>query len=255
MARESVRLQKYLSRAGVASRRAGERLIADGRVSVDGVVVTELGTRVDPDQQVVRVDGVRVQETPMRWLAVNKPLGYLTARKDESGRPTVYALLPRGSDELFHVGRLDLLTEGLLVFTNDGETAHRLLHPSYEIPRRYRVEVEGAVDEATLRRLERGVELEDGVARAEDVEIALPRSRRSGPRKNTQIVLTLREGRKREVRRLMEALALPVKRLVRVSFGPIELGDLAPGKSRELTADEIAALKAAVVQRVSNGDT
>ncbi len=230
-------------------------MIADGRVSVDGVVVTELGTRVDPDQQVVRVDGVRVQETPMRWLAVNKPLGYLTARKDESGRPTVYALLPRGSDELFHVGRLDLLTEGLLVFTNDGETAHRLLHPSYEIPRRYRVEVEGAVDEATLRRLERGVELEDGVARAEDVEIALPRSRRSGPRKNTQIVLTLREGRKREVRRLMEALALPVKRLVRVSFGPIELGDLAPGKSRELTADEIAALKAAVVQRVSNGDT
>ncbi len=255
MARESVGLQKYLSRAGVASRRAGERLIADGRVSVDGVVVTELGARVVPGVQVVSVDGVRVEEAPMRWLAVNKPLGYLTSRKDERGRPTVYALLPDGSDGLFHVGRLDLLTEGLLVFTNDGETAHRLLHPSYEIPRRYRVEVEGTVDKATLRRLERGVELEDGVARAEDVEIALPRSRRPGARKSTQILLTLREGKKREIRRLMEALAIPVKRLVRVSFGPIELGDLAPGKSRELTAAEVAALKAAVVQRVSDGDT
>jgi 23S rRNA pseudouridine2605 synthase len=220
---------------------------------VDGTVVTELGARVVPGLQVVCVDGVRVQEAPTRWLAVNKPLGYLTSRRDDRGRPTVYALLPDGSGELFHVGRLDLLTEGLLVFTNDGETAHRLLHPSYEIPRRYRVEVEGVVDEATLRRLERGVELEDGLARAEDVQIVRPR--RPGARKSTQILLTLREGRRREVRRLMEVLALPVKRLVRVSFGPIELGDLAPGKSRELTAAEIAALKAAVVQRVSNGDT
>ncbi len=252
-ARSGVRLQKYLSRAGVASRRAGEQLIVEGRVSVDGEVVTQLGARVDPEAQVVRVDGVRVRVGPTRWVAVHKPAGYLTTRSDERGRRTVYALLPKGSDDLFHVGRLDLMTEGLLIFTNDGETAHRLLHPKYGLRRRYRIEVEGAVGPAAIRRLERGVALEDGIVRAEDVELAAPTRGAGKPR--SLIRLTLREGRKREVRRLMEALSLNVTKLVRVSFGPIELGELAPGQSRELSAAEVSSLKAAVGRSEFDGDT
>jgi 23S rRNA pseudouridine2605 synthase len=251
-ARSGVRLQKYLSQAGVTSRRAGEQLIVEGRVSVDGEVVTELGVRVDPDVQVVRVDGRRVRARPTRWLAVHKPAGYLTTRRDERGRRTVYCLLPKGSDDLFHVGRLDLLTEGLLIFTNDGETAHRLLHPSYGIRRRYHIGVEGPVGRAVIRRLERGVSLEDGIVRAEDVVVAPVR--RAG-KERSLIRLSLREGRKREVRRLMEALDINVTRLVRVSFGPIELGALAPGGSRELSAAEISALKAAVGRSEFDGDT
>lgn len=251
--RPGVRLQKYLSRAGVASRRAGERLIVEGRVSVDGEVVSELGVRVDPDTQVVRVDGVPVCPQPMRWLAVHKPVGYLTTRDDDRNRRTVYSLLPEGSDDLFHVGRLDMMTEGLLIFTNDGETAHRLLHPGYAIPRRYCVEIKGRVSRALIRRLEHGVPLEDGVARAEAVRVALA-SRRAGEELSS-IQLTLREGRNREIRRLMEAVGLSVTRLVRVSFGPIELGELASGQSRELSAAEVSALRTAVGRSDSDGDT
>ncbi len=250
--REAVRLQKYLSRAGVASRREGEKLISQGRVSIDGVVVTELGTRVVPGEQVVSVDGVQINAGPIRWIAVCKPAGYLTTRKDDRNRPTVYTLLPDGSADLFHVGRLDRLTEGLLIFTNDGETAHRLLHPKYEIARRYRVVVDGVAGAAEARRLERGVALDDGVARAEDVEVV--QSAR-GRRATSEFHVTLREGRKREVRRMMEALDLPVRRLVRVSFGPVELGGLAPGMWRQLTAREVRALRAAVGMGESDGDT
>jgi len=250
--REAVRLQKYLSRAGVASRREGEKLISQGRVSIDGVVVTELGTRVVPGEQVVSVDGVQIAAGPLRWIAVCKPAGYLTTRKDDRGRPTVHTLLPDGSGDLFHVGRLDRLTEGLLIFTNDGETAHRLLHPKYEIARRYRVEVDGVAGTAEARRLERGVVLDDGIARAEDVQVVqLARGRKA----TSEFHVTLREGRKREVRRMMEALDLPVRRLVRVSFGPIELGELAPGRWRELTAGEVRALRAAVGMGESDGNT
>lgn len=239
---ESLRLQKYLSRAGVASRRAAERLIGEGRVSVDGTVVTELGARVDPERQVVRVDGTQVALSPIRWVALFKPAGYLTTRHDDRGRPTVYSLLPGGCEELSYVGRLDRLTEGLLIFTNEGDTAHRLLHPKYQIPRRYRVEVEGEVGAVEARRLERGVALDDGVASAEDVQVASATDRRG----YSEIRLSLREGRKREVRRMMEALDLPVRRLVRISFGPIEIGDLEPGRWRELTAEEVRSLRAAV---------
>jgi 23S rRNA pseudouridine2605 synthase len=246
-----MRLQRYLSRAGVASRRDAERLISQGRVSVDGVVVTQLGSRVVPGEQIVRVDGAQVDPRPLRWLVVCKPAGYVTTRKDDRGRPTVYSVLP-DADDLFHVGRLDRMTEGLLIFTNDGETAHRLLHPRYEIARRYRVEVEGDAGAEETRRLERGIALDDGVARAEDVRI-VSQARRANP---TSIIhLTLREGRKREVRRMLEALDLPVRRLVRVSFGPIELGELKPGQWRELTPEEIRALHAAVGMGESNGDT
>ena len=246
---EAVRLQKYLSRAGVASRREGERLITEGRVSVDGRVVTELGTRILPGRQVVCVNGEPVGLGSQRWLAVFKPPGYLTTRKDDRGRPTVYSLLPAGGELLFHVGRLDWLTEGLLLFTNDGEAAHRLLHPSYRIPRRYLVEVEGKVGPPEAQRLEHGVALEDGVARAENVRVAAARGR--GRVVTSEIQLTLREGRKREVRRMMEALDLPVKRLVRLSFGPVELGGLRPGKWRALDAEEVRALRAVVGLRGS----
>lgn len=250
---EAVRLQKYLSRAGVASRREGERLISEGRVSVDGRVVTELGTRVIPGRQVVCVDGEPVDLGSLRWVAVFKPAGYLTTRKDDRGRPTVYSLLPTGHEELFHVGRLDWHTEGLLLFTNDGEVAHRLLHPSYRIPRRYLVEVEGKAGRPEARQLEDGVTLEDGVARAENVRVAAARSKGRGSA--SEIQLTLREGRKREVRRMMEALDLPVKRLVRLSFGPVELGGLRPGKWRDLAAEEVRALRAVVGIREPDGDT
>lgn len=254
--REAIRLQRYLSRAGVASRREAERLISEGRVSVDGTVVSELGARVVPGDQIVRVDGRRVEPGARRWIAAHKPAGFLTTRRDERGRPTVYSLLPAGCEDLFHVGRLDRWSEGLLVFTNEGETAHRLLHPKYRMPRRYRVEIEGTVGAVELRRLQRGVELEDGVARAEDVEVAPShgRSRRAaGP--VSIVYLTLREGRKREVRRMMAALELPVKRLVRLSFGPIELGKLEPGEWRELTAEEVGALREAVGLGEPHGDT
>jgi 23S rRNA pseudouridine2605 synthase len=247
----AVRLQRYLARAGVASRREAERLIRSGRVSVDGRVVTELGSRVDAGVQRVTVDGRRVEARPLRWLALYKPAGYVTTRKDERGRPTVYALLPPGCEDLFHVGRLDRLTEGLLIVTNDGELAHRLLHPRHGIARRYRALVEGLAGAVEARRLERGVALEDGVARAEDVQVAAARA----PGALTEVQLTLREGRKREVRRMLETVGLPVKRLVRLEFGPIALGRLKPGEWRDLTAREVRALRAAVGLGDSDGDT
>lgn len=245
----AMRLQKYLSRAGVASRREGERLISEGRVSVDGRVVTELGTRVMPGEQSVSVDGVPVRPRALRWIILNKPVGHVTSRKDEQGRPTIYELLPEPYDDLFYVGRLDLLSEGLLILTNDGELAHRLLHPRFEIPRRYHIEVRGPLGRAEALRLESGVELEDGIARAEDIEI-IP-----GLGSTTSVRLTLREGRNREVRRMLAALNYEVDRLVRISYGPIELGALEPAKWRELSAAEVRALRVAVELGEADGDT
>lgn len=246
-----VRLQKYLSRAGVASRRTGERLIVEGRVSVDGETVTELGTRVVPGEQVVAVDGEVVGLPPPCWIALHKPAGYVTSRKG-GGRETVYDLLPAEHRQLFYVGRLDLLTRGLVIFTNEGAVAHRLLHPRYAIPRRYRVEVAGAIEDDTLRRLERGVQLEDGPARAEDVS-AERRAADAGV--VTRLGLTLREGRNREVRRLLAALGVSIESLVRISFGPVRLGGLEPGGWRELAPEEVNALKAAVELGETHGDT
>lgn len=220
-----------------------------GRVEVDGQVVTTLGSQVVPGEQEVRVDGELVELQPERWIAVHKPPGYLTARRDDRGRRTVYTLLPPECRELFHVGRLDRDSEGLLILTNAGGVAHRMLHPSYEIQRRYRVQVSGQVGREEIARLQAGLELEDGYARAENVELE-----GSEPGRPT-ISLTLREGRKREVRRMMEALGLAVRRLMRVGFGPIDLGGLEPGDWRELTPDEIGALRRAVDMRPSNGDT
>ncbi|MEE8520099.1 MAG: pseudouridine synthase [Gemmatimonadota bacterium] len=251
-----MRLQRYLAHAGVASRRECERLIIEGRVSIDGSVVTELGSRVVPGEHVVRVDGRRVKLQPTRWIAMYKPVGYLSARVDDRGRPTVYSLLPKQLRHLFHVGRLDRLSEGLLLFTNDGEAANRLLHPRYGLARRYRLEVEGDFGKTEARRLQRGVRLEDGVARAEDVRVAAgTQPKRSGPAVPRIVHLTMREGRKREVRRMMDALGVRVKRLVRTAFGPIELAGIASGEWRDLSEEEIEAVKAAISSGEPGGST
>ncbi|MEX0890624.1 MAG: pseudouridine synthase [Gemmatimonadota bacterium] len=231
-----VRLQKFLSQAGVASRRASEDIIQAGRVSVNGTVVTELGTKVDPAGDAVMVDGKLVEPAARRWVALHKPIGYVTTRADPEGRRTVYELLPEELHGLFYVGRLDYDSEGLLLLTNDGDAAHRLLHPSYGAERVYEALVEGRPDESVMRRLVEGVQLEDGLAVARAAE----RGERTPG--GVMVRITLAEGRKREVRRMLDAVGHPVKRLRRVRYGPISLGDLPSGGWRELTRKELSAL-------------
>lgn len=236
-----VRLQKVLAAAGVASRRACEELIAQGRVEVDGWIVREQGVRVDPDRAVVKVDGARisVKETA-RYLVVNKPRGMLSAMSDSDGRPCVGDLVEHRAERLFHVGRLDADSEGLLLLTNDGELAHRLTHPSYGVRKIYLAEVTGAVAKDLGRVLRAGVELDDGVAQADSFRVV----GRSGAR--VMVEIGLHEGRKHIVRRLLAAVGHPVQRLVRTEIGPVKLGDLRPGKIRPLTQREIGELFAAV---------
>lgn len=233
-----MRLQKYMARAGVASRRASEKLIAAGRVRVDGVVVDTPGFQVDPGSSVVEVDGRRVSPSPTRWVALHKPPGYLCSRADPRKRPTVYDLLPDGELRgLFHVGRLDYMSEGLLLLTNDGDAAHALLHPSAETPRRYEVTLKAPVARSVVDRLLRGVDLEDGMARATAASLEAESD-------GEQVLrITLREGRNREIRRLMETLGVTIHSLKRVAMGPVELGTLARGEWRELTDAERRALE------------
>jgi len=233
-----MRLQKFLSRAGVASRRQAEGLMAQGRVRVNGRVVVTPGVSVRPDADRVEVDGRRVRLEPQRWILLNKPRGTLTTRKDPQGRPTVYSLLPDDARSLKYVGRLDRNTEGLLLFTNDGDAIHGLLHPSSQVPRQYRAWVRGVPSERTLARLATGVVLEDGPARAQE-----PRVLRASEEKGAIMSLVLREGRKREVRRLLKAVGHPVRRLRRVRFGPLGLGDLPVGQWRELSPEEVQVLR------------
>lgn len=239
-----MRLQKYLARAGVASRRGSEDLIRDGRVRVNGEVVTEMGVKVAPDDR-VEVDGRVVAPEPPIWVMLHKPPGYVTTRDDPQGRPTVYDLLPDRFDALFHVGRLDLDSEGLLLLTNEGGAANKLMHPSHEVDRVYVVDVVGAVDEATRRRILKGVELDDGIARAHVVEIVTRESagRGVGASPHTRVRIVMREGRKREVRRIFDAVEHPVRRLVRERLGPIQLGRLPRGQWRELKPDEVESIR------------
>ena len=239
---ESMRLQKFLSRAGVASRRQAEAWMAQGRVRVNGEVAVTPGITVVPGRDRVEVDGREVRLQEFHWIALNKPLGTVTTRKDPRGRPTVYSLLPEKHRGLRYVGRLDLLTEGLLLFSNEGDAVHGLLHPSSEVSREYRARVRGVPDQGVVRRLEGGVELEDGPARAESVRLLEGRSAR---RDEAVVGLVLREGRKREVRRLLEAVGHPVLHLERVAFGPVRLGQLPRGEWRELAAGEVSALRVA----------
>ena len=236
---EVVRLQKFLARAGVASRRASEGLIEEGRVAVDGVTVDTLGARVDPETSVVTVDGERVERRPARWVALHKPPGYLCTRDDPRGRPTVYELLPERLHDLFHVGRLDFLSEGLLLLTNEGDVAHRLLHPSSETLKRYEVGIVESAPDRLAERLLEGVELEDGPASA-DAAALLPGVPGEGPR----LLLTLHEGRNREIRRMLEAVDAKIRYLRRLAFGPVELGDLPEGQWRELEGSALASVRA-----------
>lgn len=232
-----IRLQKALAQAGVGSRRHCEELIAAGRVSVDGRVVDRLGTRVDPSSVVIRVDGDRVcTQSGAVYLAVNKPRGVVSSLADEQGRPDLDQFVGGRRERLFHVGRLDADSEGLLLLTNDGELAHRLTHPSFGVPRTYLAEVDGVVSRATLRQLRAGVELDDGPVVADAVRVRASSDRR------TLVELTLHEGRKHVVRRTLAAVGHPVRRLVRESLGPVQLGALRSGKTRRLTPEEVAAL-------------
>jgi 23S rRNA pseudouridine2605 synthase len=238
---DGVRLQKVLAAAGVGSRRACENLIGQGRVSVDGATVREQGLRIDPETAVVRVDDMRINTGSSRvYLALNKPRGMVTAMTDPQGRPTVGDLIEQRMDRLFHVGRLDADTEGLLLLTNDGELTHRLTHPSYEVPKTYLAEVVGPVARDVGRRLKAGVDLEDGVARVDEFRLV------SSSGNRVMLEMVLHEGRKHIVRRLLEEVGHPVQRLVRVAIGPVQLGDQRAGKLRPLTAQELAGLFAAV---------
>lgn len=233
-----IRLQRFLARCGLGSRRGAESLITGGRVRVNGRIVTALGTRVDPDRDRVEVDGAVVTPEAEIWIAVNKARGAVTTRDDPRGRRTVYDALPDRFGTLFHVGRLDRQSEGLLLLTNDGATAHRLTHPSFGIRRVYNVRTERPLSDEEFERLCRGVMLEDGPARP-IAATRLPGDRPEGSR----LRLTLAEGRNREIRRMLEALGHRAVRLRRVRYGPIRLEGLSPGRWRRLEAAEIAALK------------
>jgi pseudouridine synthase len=235
---ETVRINKFLASTGAWSRRGSEALIEAGRVRIDGELVTEQGVQVDPDRNVVEVDGRRVEPSPIRWIALHKPPRVICTRSDPRGRPTVYEHLKPEHEELFHVGRLDFMSEGLLLLTNDGDLAQALLHPSNEVRRRYAVTTFGPLPDGLAATLEAGVRLDDGPARAERVTIRPG----DGPRQHV-LELTLREGRNREVRRMMKALGIKINALKRLSFGPIELGRLQPGRWRSLSPAELRALR------------
>ena len=234
---EEVRLQAYLARAGVASRRGGEDLIRAGRVTVNGRVA-ELGSKVDPSRDTVRVDHRPVRPLSTRWVALYKPRGYVTTRNDPEGRKTIYDLLPDDLHHLFHVGRLDRDSSGLLLLTNDGTTANRLTHPRYGTTKEYQADVEGHPQEEALEQLLEGVRLEDGIAQAIEVE-----RRGQVDAGIYRLRIVLEEGRNREVRRMLEAIGHPVKRLFRRRFGPIGIEKLRPGRWRYLSPEEIEALK------------
>ena len=241
---DGVRLQKVLSQAGIAARRVAERMITDERVEVDGQVVTELGTRVDPDTAEIRVDGTRVMlDDSLVYLVINKPKGMHSTMSDDQGRPCVGDLVEhrvRGEKNLFHVGRLDADTEGLLLLTNDGELAHRLMHPSFEVPKTYLATVAGTVPRGLGKTLRAGIELDDGPASVDDFAVvdAVPGK--------TMVTVTLHEGRKRIVRRLLAAAGFPVLELVRTDIGEVSLGNQRPGSIRALTRKEVGTLYRAV---------
>jgi len=274
----SERLQKILSRAGVASRRASERLMIEGRVSVNGTTVRELGSKADPDRDDIRVDGRRIRLPDRhRYLLLYKPRGYVTTRSDPQQRPTVIDLVGV-RDYIYPVGRLDFDSEGLLVLTNDGDLAARLTHPSHGLERVYEARVLGVPDERDLARLRRGIVLEgrptgpsevrllagshhpsasprSGQARADARARGLPVRGGAAPRAtgrdrnrppaNATLLISVREGRNRQVRKMCEAIGHPVDRLRRVAIGPIRDGRLKPGEWRELTPDEVKRLRVA----------
>ncbi len=227
------RLQKVLARRGVASRRKSEELISSGRVAVNGIVVRELGTKVDPDRDEITVDGEVIKKKEKVYLVFHKPLYCITSKTDPQGRPTVMDFLPQEYKDLHPVGRLDWDTEGLLLLTNDGALTFKLSHPSQEIEKTYLVWTESSVGQKEIKRLTGGIRLEDGPTHPAKARLLEP----------GLIELKIHEGRNRQVRRMMGALNLPVKRLQRISVGPIKLMELPAGKYRHLTPGEIKVLK------------
>ncbi len=236
-AAEGIRLQKVMAAAGIGSRRACEALIEAGRVSVNDEVVHEQGRRVDPETDIIRVDTMRINSAAgLVYLALNKPRGIVTSMTDPEGRPCVGDLVESRTERLFHVGRLDADTEGLLLLTNDGELANRLTHPSYQVPKTYLAEVLGPVARDVGKRLRNGIELEDGVAKVDAFRLVDSTSNR------VLVELVLHEGRKHVVRRLLTEVGHPVQRLLRTAVGGVHLGSQKPGKLRVLTREELGGL-------------
>lgn len=241
MSETEIRLQKVLAQAGIGSRRKCEELIAAGRVTVNGVRVQEQGMRIDPLTAVVHVNGQRVPTAPGNVvLLLNKPRGVVSTMSDEHGRPCVGDLVADRSERLFHVGRLDAETEGLLLLTNDGELANRVVHPSHGVDKTYLATVEGQVSGQTLRQLKAGVQLDDGPMAVDAVRVVQQAKER------TMLELVIHEGRNRIVRRLLDAVGHPVIELVRTRIGPLHLGNLKAGQVRELTGPDLRALYTAV---------
>ncbi|MEX0641800.1 MAG: pseudouridine synthase, partial [Pirellulales bacterium] len=238
----SDRLQKVLAAAGIASRRGCEQLILDGRVEVDHQVVSVLGSRVDPTQQEIRVDGELLHKPVLVYFAVHKPVGVVSTSRDPAGRPRVTDLLPPNTPRSFCVGRLDISSEGLILMTNDGELANRLTHPRHGVEKIYQVQVAGQVEREVLDKLHRGVHLAEGIAHAKHVQI------RSQRKQSTLLEMVLDEGRNREIRRLLAQFGHKVQRLRRIAVGPVRLGDLPAGAVRALDRKEISALHRAVAR-------
>ena len=232
------RLQKIISQAGVASRRAAEKMIAEGRVKVDGKVVTELGCKVDPATADIRVDGKRVSAAERHvYFLLNKPKGYLSTAHDERGRRTVLDLLPEVTERVYPVGRLDNNTEGLLLITNDGTLMNGLLHPKYEVEKTYIARIMGEPDEVTLDRLRQGIRLEDGMTAPAKVRLLEQGGGQS------RVEIAIHEGRNRQVRRMFKAIGHPVLELARTGLGDLTIGKLAVGQCRKLSPAEVEYLK------------
>jgi 23S rRNA pseudouridine2605 synthase len=240
------RLQKAIAKAGVASRREAERLIAAGRVRVNGQVVTILGTKVDPERDRIEVDGRPIRTEAHVYVMLNKPAGYVTTAKDPQGRPTVLDLVASVPQRVFPVGRLDRDTRGLLLLTNDGYLAHRLTHPSFEVVKVYRAKLQGAISRQAVHRLRNGVLLDGRMTAPAQVRV-LSRSIDS-----SWIEIAIHEGRNRQVRRMAQAVGFPVIELVRIQFGPLRLGDLPSGNFRYLQEVEVQALRNTVLRRTGS---
>ncbi len=238
----TIRLQKLLAQSGVASRRKCEELMLEGLVEVDGEVVSRLGTKVDPHTAVVRVKGKRLPPiSPHAYLVLNKPRGVVSTMSDPEGRRSIGDLVVDRPERLFHVGRLDTDTAGLLILTNDGDFAQRLAHPSYEVDKTYVAEVEGQLHQGIIKQLRSGVSLEDGPVAVSSAKV-VSGSHGRNTSERTIIELVIHEGRNRIVRRLLDHVGHPVTRLTRTRIGPVSLGRLAPGEMRELSLDELGEL-------------
>ncbi|WP_236052173.1 pseudouridine synthase [Nonomuraea cypriaca] len=238
---DGVRLQKVLAQAGVASRRACEEMIGEGRVTVNGQVVRRFGAKVDPAKQVIHVDGKRIPTAPdLVYYALNKPIGVVSTMDDPQGRPCLADYVEEMAPRLFHVGRLDTETEGLLLLTNDGELANRLTHPSYGVQKKYWAKVPGPIPRDLSRRLKQGIELEDGLVKADGFSVVQEHGQQA------LVEVVLHEGRKHVVRRMLEEAGHRVIDLARIEFGPVKLGRTKPGTIRSLSLKEVGDLYAAV---------